>query len=82
MPYADGNPTLTEQIEEDERRKFYTDDLLKEAREDREEIRALKKALAEYLDWHESNFMLPSGNFEDPDQDALAKRARELLGVW
>ena len=34
MPYKDGNPTLTEQLEEDERRRFYTDDLIKEAREE------------------------------------------------
>ena len=33
MPYRDGNPTLTEQIEEDARARFYTDDLLKEAQE-------------------------------------------------
>lgn len=38
----------------------------------------LREALAEYLDWHETNFMLPSGNFEDPDQQDLARTARNL----
>ncbi|KKK55021.1 hypothetical protein LCGC14_3078770 [marine sediment metagenome] len=33
MPYSGGNPTLAEQLEEDERRRFYTEDLLKEAQE-------------------------------------------------
>ncbi len=40
---------------------------------------ALREALREYLDWHETNFVLPSGNFEDPDQMALAKAARAAL---
>jgi len=33
MPYPNGDPTLDEQIDEDARRRFYTDDILKEARE-------------------------------------------------
>ena len=45
MPYADGEPTLAEQIEEDERRRFYTEDLLKEARADAQRIKRLEAAL-------------------------------------
>ena len=45
MPYADGNPTLTEQLEEDERRRFYTADLIKEARELVQENKGLRQAL-------------------------------------
>lgn len=45
MPYRDGNPTLGEQVEEDERRRFYTKEILKEAREDRAEIKRLRTAL-------------------------------------
>ena len=47
MPYPDGNPTLTEQLEEDERRRFYTDDIIKEAKElktERDVARAQAKA--------------------------------------
>lgn len=39
----------------------------------------LLAALEEYLDWHEANFVLPSGNFEDPDQMTLAKKARAAI---
>lgn len=39
----------------------------------------VESALREYLDWHEVNFALPSGNFEDPDQHELAKEARAAL---
>lgn len=39
----------------------------------------LLAALKEYLDWHETNFILPSGNFEDPDQRELAKNARAVI---
>ena len=49
MPYKDGNPTLGEQIEEDQRREFYTREILKEAREDRDEIRELRGSLAELV---------------------------------
>lgn len=42
MPYLDGNPTLGEQLEEDERMRFYTADILKEAREMNDEIKALR----------------------------------------
>ncbi len=44
-----------------------------------EQNAALREALREYLDWHETNFVLPSGNFEDPDQMVLAKAARAAL---
>ena len=40
---------------------------------------SLRSALGEYLDWHEANFLLPSGNFEDPDQQSLARTARQAL---
>ena len=46
MPYNDGNPTLGEQIEEDARIRFYTEDLLKEARESVRENKELRAALA------------------------------------
>lgn len=39
----------------------------------------LVATLGEYLNWHEANFMLPSGNFEDPDQHSLARRARAAI---
>ena len=39
----------------------------------------LYEALVEYLDWHEANFILASGNFEDPDQHSLARNARIAL---
>lgn len=39
----------------------------------------LLAALKEYLDWHEANFALPSGNFEDPDQMTLARSARAAI---
>ena len=52
MPYPDGNPTLTEQLEEDARRRFYTDDIIKEAKEletelgeARAQVAALREAL-------------------------------------
>ena len=56
MPYRDGNPTLGEQVDEDRRRAFYTDDLLKDAQALQLENRGLRKAaeaalvLLEYLD--------------------------------
>lgn len=42
-------------------------------------VAEMRETLAEYLDWHEINFQLPSGNFEDPDQQNLARRARTIL---
>ena len=45
MPYSDGKPTLTEQIDEDARRDFYTRDLLKEAQELEHENKRLIAAL-------------------------------------
>ena len=45
-------------------------------------VKALVEALGEYLDWHETNFALPSGNFEDPDQTTLAKDARAALAPF
>ncbi len=52
MPYKDGNPTLSEQIEEDARRRFYTDDILKEANEliaENKRLRANNAELVEAL---------------------------------
>ncbi len=39
----------------------------------------LLEALQEYLDWHRANFALPSGNLEDPDQTALAKKGSAAI---
>lgn len=44
MPYKDGNPTLGEQIEEDARRRYYTDDVLAEARD----LATVVKAVQDY----------------------------------
>ena len=45
MPYPDGNPTLGEQLDEDARRRFYIDDLIKEGREAWAEVDRLKAML-------------------------------------
>ena len=45
MPYANGDPTLGEQIEEDQRREFYTKDLLADARDMQTEIKELRACL-------------------------------------
>ena len=53
MPYRDGSPTLGEQIEEDMRRRFYTDDVLKEARElmaDNKRLREINAELVKALE--------------------------------
>ncbi len=50
MPYTDGNPTLGEQIEEDARRRFYIEDLLKEANALARENRIFERALKEIAD--------------------------------
>lgn len=50
MTYKDKNPTLTEQIDEDLARQFYLKDILKENRQDREEI----KRLWTFVDWVDS----------------------------
>ena len=55
--------------------------LARELGEARAQIAVLREALAEYLDWHEANFVLPSGNFEDPDQMNLARAARKALAA-
>ena len=47
MPYNDGNPTLGEQIDEDARIRFYTDDLVKEGLELGRENDRLRAALKE-----------------------------------
>ena len=46
MAYANGDPTLGEQLEEDQRRRFYTEELLKEAQQDAKEIKELRDALS------------------------------------
>lgn len=50
MPYKDGNPTLGEQIDADMARSFYTKDILREARHDRDEIKRLRTAMQEACD--------------------------------
>lgn len=55
MPYKDGAPTLGEQLDEDAARGFYTKDILKEARQDRDEIKRLRKALQEIEDGYGPN---------------------------
>jgi hypothetical protein len=70
MPYKDGNPTLGEQIEEDMRRRYYTDDLLKEANEMARENRLLR---AFHDAWVEAEVASATG---DPD---LARAKRQAL---
>lgn len=50
MPYADGNPTLGEQLEEDARRQFYTKDLLNDARDLMRENRQLRAMVQTLID--------------------------------
>lgn len=83
MPYPDGNPTLTEQLEEDARRRFYTDDLLKEAKEMAARVSLLEEALTDIAQGnHVPDEMLQSKEyFREHFAEFLQKRARIALGT-
>lgn len=51
MPYPDGNPTLTEQLDEDARVRFYTADLVKEGLELGRENDRLRAAVESAFKW-------------------------------
>ena len=71
MPYPDGNPTLTEQLEEDERRRFYTQDLLDEAHE-------LAHQLGTVVKFCESYYHGDAKTFANPDNDELLPASYEV----
>ena len=71
MPYVDGNPTLTEQLEEDERRRFYTQDLVDEANE-------LAAQLGTVVKLCEAYYCGDAKTFANPDNDELLTATYEV----
>lgn len=81
MPYPDGNPTLTEQLEEDERRRFYTDDLLREAQDLGRQLDRIAKFLTAYYTGNAQTFVNPdNGELVSANYEVRAFAAAILHG--
>ena len=81
MPYSDGNPTLTEQIEEDARRRFYTDDLIREAQELGRQLDRITKFLGAYYTGDAQTFVNPdNGELVSANYEVKAFAAAVLRG--
>ena len=81
MPYPDGNPTLTEQLEEDERRRFYTDDLLREAKDLGRQVDRIIKFLEAYYTGDAQTFVNPdNGELVSASYEVRAFAAALLNG--
>ena len=81
MPYLDGNPTLTEQLEEDERRRFYTGDLLREAQELGRQLNRITKFLQAYYTGEAQTFVNPdNGELVSANYEIRAFAAAILQG--
>ncbi|KKK63266.1 hypothetical protein LCGC14_2996030 [marine sediment metagenome] len=81
MPYPDGNPTLTEQLEEDERRRFYTDDLLREAQDLGRQLDRITKFLRAYYTGDAQTFVNPdNGELVSASYEVRAFAAAILNG--
>ena len=81
MPYPDENPTLTEQLEEDARRRFYTNDLLREAQELGRQVNRITKFLEAYYTGGAQTFVNPdNGELVSANYEVRAFAAAILYG--
>jgi hypothetical protein len=81
MPYANGDPTLGEQLDEDDRRRFYTKDILREARQDRDEIKRLRATIDRLLTCGNHIATHRTGQWPDYPLDGLTREQQCELAL-